>query len=185
MGIWRQISKELVQKFRIFNVFNVGFESVKTGKAGLFNVLELKDWVNVLPITDSGEAIMVRQFRYGVNDLTLEFPAGVIEEGQTPAAAAARELLEETGSNSPGLRELGSCHPNPAFQNNRCFFFLAQGAKQDQEQSLDEFEEIEIVKVPILEIDRMIAAGDITHAMTIANWYFYRAANPLYTIVLH
>ena len=65
-------------------------------KQGEFFVIETNDWVNVLPITEDNEIILVRQFRYGTKKFSLEPPGGVVENGEDPILAGQRELLEET-----------------------------------------------------------------------------------------
>src|SRR6266567_1508471 len=76
------------------------------------------DWVSVVPVTDDGNFVLVRQYRHGIDAPTLEVPGGIIDEGQDPAGAAIRELREETGYGQGTLVPLGVSHPNPALQNN-------------------------------------------------------------------
>jgi 8-oxo-dGTP pyrophosphatase MutT (NUDIX family) len=175
MILWKETSRELVLKSALFRLFKVGFRSEKSGKEGRFDVLESKSWVNVLAITPRKEAILVEQFRYGSAESSLEFPAGSIEEGQTPLETARRELAEETGGTCAVIEEIGSCRPNPAILNNWCYHFLAENVEITQAQSLDENEELEMKLVPLERIDKLIASGKITHSLTIATWYFYRS----------
>ncbi|MGZ3707238.1 MAG: NUDIX hydrolase, partial [Bdellovibrionota bacterium] len=98
MKPWIQTSKKLLLETRIFRIFEAGFHSQASGKNGLFNLLETKDWITVVPETPEGTVLMVKQFRYGIGKVTLEFPAGVVEHGQSPLEAAHRELAEETGA---------------------------------------------------------------------------------------
>ena len=129
----------------------------------------------MVAITADEQVVMVRQFRYGIGDLTLEFPAGQVEPGEAPRAAIERELKEETGATRAEVLELGWCHPNPAFLSNRCHHFVATGVELGGEQKLDEHEEIEIVTIPLAEVDARIASGEITHSLSLAGWYLYRA----------
>ena len=172
---WKETSKELVVKSFLFQFFKVGFKSVKSGKEGKFDVLETKDWVNVVPITKDGNVIMVRQFRFGSQETSLEFPAGAIETGENPLDAAKRELLEETGSLGTSVVQTGKCRPNPAFMNNTCYHFAATGVESLHEQKLDPFEEIEFLQLPLAEVDRMVKSGEISHALSIAAWHFYQS----------
>ena len=135
MSTWKQTTKELVFKSFLFKIFSVGFESEKSGKKGKFDVLEAKSWVNIIPITIGGKVLMVKQFRFGIGGVTLEFPAGAIESGQTPLEAAKRELAEETGGVSESIEEIGKCHPNPAFLNNTCYTFVCQGRSNHESTS--------------------------------------------------
>lgn len=176
MSLWKETSRELVTKSFLFRMFRVGFRSEKSGREGKFDVLETKDWVNVIPLTEQGEVLMVEQFRFGVGEVTLEFPAGAIEPGQTPLEAAKRELREETGGECASIEMTGQCHPNPAFLNNHCFHFVAKGVGIAGAQKLDEHEEIELKKFSVEEVEGMITSGKIKHSLSIAAWYFYRAS---------
>jgi ADP-ribose pyrophosphatase len=172
---WLETSRSLLLSGRIFKIFRVGFRSQQSGKSGLFDVLETKDWVNVIATTNDGYTFLVKQFRYGSREVTLEFPAGTVEEGQDPASTAARELAEETGGTSPRITKLGASRPNPAIQGNTCHHFLAENVEITQAVSLDEHEEIELVRVPLADVDRLITEGAITHALALVTWHFYQS----------
>ena len=82
---------------RIFNVNKQRFRRKSDGVHGDFFVLDTNDWVNVLAITPEEQIVLVRQFRYGTQEFSLEPPGGVIEKGEDPIVAGLRELEEETG----------------------------------------------------------------------------------------
>ncbi len=174
MGIWTKTSKEPVVKSFLFEMFKVGYRSTLSGKEGRFDVLETKDWVNVVPITPDGKVVLVRQFRFGVAAETLEFPAGAVEPGEDPIEAAKRELREETGSSGTSIVATGRCAPNPAFLNNHCHHFVALGVEFKQPPALDGLEELTHELHPIETVDAMISDGRIDHALSVAAWHYFR-----------
>ncbi len=176
---WPRSSSRLDRSFRIFNLRMDRSVSPRTGEEHDFVVLESVPWVNVIALTDREEAVLIRQFRHGIREVTLEIPGGMVDAGDEPLAAAKRELLEETGYRGGDWIDLGYVYPNPAIQDNRCHTFLALGAKPAGEQSLDEKEDIEVVLKPLAEIPRLIREGGITHALVIcAFWRFFMEYRP-------
>jgi 8-oxo-dGTP pyrophosphatase MutT (NUDIX family) len=133
-----------------------------------FVVVESADWINVIPLTDDRQVVLVRQFRHGVRQITLEIPGGLAGPGEDPAEAGLRELREETGYAARRMRRLGWVWPNPAIQNNACHFFLAEGAHRVGDPTPDPGERIEVVTRPLAEIPALIQAGEIRHALVVA-----------------
>ena len=121
---WKKLRDEPHATTRIFDVMRAFFQHPRRDKAQDFFVIRAPDWVNVIALTPAGELVLVRQFRYGINDFSTEIPGGVIDAGEDPLAAGVRELREETGYVGGSARLLGSVHPNPAMQGNRCHLVL-------------------------------------------------------------
>ena len=165
---WDIVSSERRDRLRIFSLRVDRAVSPRTGKAHDFYVLESASWVNVIPITPEQEVVLIRQYRHGTREVTLEIPGGIVEPGDSPQEAARRELQEETGYEAAEMVDLGFVHPNPAFLDNRCYTFLAPGAFRAGPQTQDEKEDIRVLLKPLAEIPGLIREGAITHSLVIA-----------------
>ena len=168
---WKILSSQRDRSYRVFSLRTDRARSPRTGEAHDFFVLESSSWVNVIPITPAGEVVMVRQYRHGTRDVTLEIPGGLVEDHDTPEEAAKRELYEETGYRALSMTPLGYVHPNPAIQNNRCFTFLAHDVFPAGAQEQDDKEDIQVVAHPLTDIRRLIREGEITHALVVVAFY--------------
>ena len=126
--------------------------------------------------------MLIHQYRHGNRELTLEIPGGVIDpEDASPAAAARREMIEETGYDSDDIIPLGVVSPNPAILNNRCHTFLARNVLPGKPQSFDSAEDIAVELFDLSAIADMIRTGKICHALVVAAFYHYdhyRLQNP-------
>jgi ADP-ribose pyrophosphatase len=162
---WEKTATRLLADFRIFRLREDRRVSPRTGAEHPFLVLEGPDWVNVIALTDEERVVLIRQFRFGREAVTLEIPGGMIDPGEGPLEAAARELREETGYEAARWTALGSIEPNPAIQGNRCFTFLAEGARLVGPAQLDEKEDIAVETRPLGEVARLLADGTIAHAL--------------------
>ena len=170
---WSEIRTRVEAQNPLFTLKTRTLVSPRTGKEHDFYVLEAGGWVNIIPLTPKGEVVMVRQFRHATGEITLEIPGGLIEEGQSPEQAAARELLEETGCSCSSLSLLGRIRPNPAILDNWCHLFLAQGVIETADRELDEAEDLEVVRVGLDRVPEMIARGEIDHSLVVAAFFYY------------
>lgn len=164
---WEKLGRETRLQTRIFDVFGQRYRHPTRGTERDFVVLSAPDWVNVIALTPDDRIVLVRQFRYGIDEFSLEIPGGVMERGEEPVAAALRELREETGYAGSPAKLLGSVHPNPAIQSNRCHFVLVEGATKAHELEWDQDEEIHIETRPVAEVLELARSGGIVHALVL------------------
>lgn len=169
---WKVLSRKRDKSYRIFNLRTDRACSPRTGRVHDFFILESSPWVNIIPLTGKNEVVMVRQYRHGIRDITLEIPGGITEGEETPEDTAIRELCEETGYRTTSeLIPLGMVYPNPAIQQNICYSFLAKGVYLAGKQRLDEMEDIETILLPLSDIPRFIRDGDISHSLVLVAFY--------------
>jgi 8-oxo-dGTP pyrophosphatase MutT (NUDIX family) len=131
-------------------------------------IFEFRTWANIVALTKNGEVVLVKQYRHGVCDVLLEFPGGVVEDGEDPMDGAKRELLEETGYTSSNLIQVARLYPNPALQTNTLYCFLALNAENVGGQNLDAGEDIEVELVPLDQLIDMAKRGELPHALMTA-----------------
>lgn len=178
---WRTVRRERVYSSPIFDVSRVRRESTD-GRAGDFIEIDAPKWATVVPWFRDERGIpcflMVRQYRHGSDSVTIEFPAGTVDEQEDPHDAALRELKEETGCIPVrDLVQLGSVSPNPAFMNNRVWFFFAEGLRKIGEQELDIHEQLDVLEVPVTEVLDAMGTGAYDNGiMMIAQAFFLRYA---------
>jgi 8-oxo-dGTP pyrophosphatase MutT (NUDIX family) len=145
---WSVTSSRTVLANRVLKVRQDTCVIPASGGALEYFVLELADWVNVVPVTSARELVMVRQYRHATRGVTLEIPAGSVKENEVPADAARRELLEETGYAAGNLIHLGTWECNPALQTNRLHTFLGLDVEKVAEPAAELDERLEVMTVP-------------------------------------
>jgi len=134
-------------------------------------VLQAPDWVNVIALLPDSSVVFVRQWRFGLAAVTLEIPGGMVDAGEAPIDAAARELVEETGYRAGTIELLGEVHPNPAFISNRCISYLARDLEWTGEPQGDGEEELTVETAPLAAVPDLVARGVITHSLVISAFY--------------
>lgn len=167
------MSSRLIHSCGIFDLNRVTFQLPRQDLSAEFYEVEAPDWINIIPLTPAGDVVMVRQYRCGIGEFTLEIPGGMCDPGEDPLMAARREMREESGYDSGEIIPIGWVHPNPAFQNNRCHSFLARNACRAGEPAPDSHEEFELEIVPLDSVPGLIGDGVITHSLVIAAFHLF------------
>ncbi len=172
---WRELSRKRLLDCRIFNV-SAAERVSENGATGTFFLIDAPDWAGVIPVVDTDEGrkfVMIKQFRHGTGHCSIEFPGGIIDDGEDPVLAVHRELLEETGYAAEMVLPLGTLSPNPAMMTNRFHAFIAENCYLAKPQILDEHEEIEVILVPEHEAIDLIGGEDMGHALMTAALFYY------------
>lgn len=173
---WKTLGRTWLNDFKIFQIQEVERET-KDGIRATFYEVDAPQWVTVIPVIKDPELgccfLMVRQYRHGSDAITLEFPAGMVEAGESAEESGVRELLEETGYRPGSLINLGEVSPNPAFMKNGVTTLLAEDLKYIQEQDLDEYELIELETVPVDRVVSDMGAGEYNNGIMMISLLLY------------
>ena len=165
--VWKRLGGEVVYDAGIFRVRKDRYE--RRGRpTHPYHVLEAGAWVNVVPVTPDEEVVLVRMFRHGIQGESLEVPGGLMDPGDAdPAAAAARELLEETGYAGGPLRLLGAVTSNPAILTNRTHCFVTRDARPVAGPDPEDDEELTVELRPVAEIRALLESGEVHHSLSV------------------
>lgn len=161
----RQTASELIFDGKILHLYRDDI-ALPDGKPAERELIRHVGAVCVIPITDDGCAVMERQFRYPVNEVLLEIPAGKLDsKAEDHEAAARRELEEETGYHAKELIPLGKFYPACAYCDETIWMYLAKGLERGT-RHLDEDEFLDVELIPLTELVRRVLAGEIPDAKT-------------------
>ena len=164
--IEREKSSELIYDGKVLHLYRDEV-ILPDGGEGIREYCKHNGGVCVIPVTDDGEVICVRQYRYAHRKCVLEIPAGKLEVGEKNdiRAAALRELKEETGAECDELIYLGEMYPSPALLSEVIYMYYARGLKMG-EAHLDDDEFLECERIPLEKMVEMVCSGEITDAKT-------------------
>ena len=140
-----------------------------------YHVVEYPDWACVLALTDDGDAVLVEQYRYGVDRVLLELPAGMVDAGEDPAAAARRELAEETGYHARQWDALGRLAVEPGRHTNYGHVFVARGCRRVAAPAPEPSEDLRVRVVPAPTLPALVEAGEIAHGVHAAAVFWAKA----------
>lgn len=154
-----------VFKHRIFTVET--FPHEVDGRLREYVRLRVPDWTNCVAITSAGQVVLVKQYRHGIGIDTVEVPGGMVEPGEDPAVASARELREETGYGGGRRVDLGWVWANPAIQTNRTHLYAFVDVRRLGEPEPDPSEDIEVVLVPGADVQQLMDEEVVTHSLAV------------------
>lgn len=172
-----RVPDETLAETWLFRLRRRRFRSARTGHAHDYFVAELADGVHTIAVTPDDQVVLVRQFRAGSGLDSLETPGGLLEPGEDPGEAGARELLEETGYAGDPPESLGILRPNPALLTMAITTVVIRNVRRIAEPRPDAGEELSIVLAPAAEIPAMIRDGRIDHAVCVAGLLMWLAMN--------
>ena len=165
------LARTTVHKGRIIEV-DIDVVRLPTGHTVDMEIVRHPGSVVLVPITASGEVILVRQYRHAIGRPAWELPAGTLKPNEDPKRAAARECHEEIGLLPGQLEELGSFFPTPGYCDEEMTFYRATGLREpgpgDEKAEQDEDEDIEKEAFSLERIRSMIRAGEIIDMKTVA-----------------
>lgn len=147
--------------------FRVDRVELPDGSVIEYGVQESGGFAAVLPVTDDGRIVLVRQWRQPLGRFTLELPCGAVDEEESPQESAERELLEETGYRAEDIESLISFHTSTGRSTEICHLFQCRAVKEDEGQKLEATEFIEVVELDFGDVVDRISGGEITDAATV------------------
>ena len=160
----KKVSSEYVFDGKLLHVYN-DVVSLPNGSTSTREYIKHQGAVAVVPVTDENEIIVVRQYRYPIERVTIEIPAGKLDIGEKPLAAAKRELSEETGVECADITYIGGLYPSVAYTDEIIHMYMAKNLVYGDAHT-DEDEFLDVEKIHIDKFVEMIMNGEIMDSKT-------------------
>lgn len=168
---WKKLSSETVYQKKWMTIRE---ESCILPDGQVLNpyiIVDVPNFCNVFVVTENEEVVFVKQYRHAAGIISLELPGGMIDEGEEPIISATREMKEETGYVSDDIELLYTVCPNPPLESNQAWFFIAKNATLIHLRSLDQFEDIEVIKFSKSDFISMLLNNEFTHGAQVGAMY--------------
>jgi ADP-ribose pyrophosphatase len=173
---WRTLGRDYLYR-NPWCAFRVDEVEIPGGAQIEYGVLESGGFAAVVPVTDGGDVVLVRQWRQPLGAFTLELPSGGVDAGEKPERAARRELFEETGYRAEGLEHLVSVHTSTGRSTEVCHLFRCAAVRDERGPRPEPTEFIRVVELPLGEALQMVSEGRITDAATVLGLFWGRAGS--------
>ena len=164
---------EIIFRGKVFNlqVDEIHYDS---GNASVREVAVHPGGAVIVPVTDEGKIVMVKQFRYPFQKELLELPAGKLEINEDPLNCASRELEEETGYKSDNLKKLGNIFTAPGYSSEVLYIYSARNLKKNKINREEGEHGMQVFEYTMTEIEEKILQGEIVDSKTICGIYFIK-----------
>jgi ADP-ribose pyrophosphatase len=170
---WEIESSEVVGDYDVLKVRRVIAKPPKGDDSLTFHVIDTPHCVQTIALTHDDHVILVEQYRQGIAKRALEFPGGVVDDGEDCGDAALRELEEETGYKAERYEEIGRIASDPALNSNHITIVAAYGCRKAAPKNEDEGEAVKTRVVAREDVDKLIDSGEIEFGDAIAAWYLF------------
>jgi 8-oxo-dGTP pyrophosphatase MutT (NUDIX family) len=165
---WERLSQKSIYTHKFCAIYEREFQHPIDNRKGNFLVIDICDSVQIIAETAANEIILVEQFRFGCGELSLEMPAGRLDEGENVIAGAERELLEETGYAGQNAKIIAELRPNPAFQMNKTYAVHIGECEKISQTNFDELEELATIIVTKNELINLVKCDKIKNSLTLS-----------------
>jgi ADP-ribose pyrophosphatase len=170
---FRILNSKVLHRGKVFNT-RVDQIEYNSGNRAVREVAEHPGGAVVVPVTSTGKIIMVTQYRFPVDKILLELPAGKLDKDENPLHCAIRELEEETGYKSNMVIEMGSIYTTPGYSSEKLGIFLAKDLKPGKQNREEGEHGMEIFEFALKEIEEKIIKGEIVDGKTICGIFLVR-----------
>lgn len=169
---WKTLSSRVLVNYRKWDYVEDEVE-LPNGKQITYQYIKSPGSVTIVALNDAGQLIVVHEYRYLLNDDSLELPAGMIDEGMTPLETAHKELAEEVGLKAKTMECVGKAIVATGSVQGMAYVFLA-GGLTPTEQALEETEQIEVFTMSPEAFDRAVAEGKVMASHVLIAWALAR-----------
>lgn len=169
MGRWKKLESRKVAKSTFFTLEE---DDVKLpdGQMKTYTMLEIPDFAGVLPVIDD-KLVMIKNYRYPIDEMVLELPAGLIDQDESPMETAERELEEETGYILKNAEKLVEYNPIASLNTQKAHLFIGD-AEEGGELNRDKGEEMEVNIIPIKEMYKKLENRELSHPHTMIALFY-------------